>query len=131
MKEARPKHRILRGAALIAVALGAVGSEYLMFRVGRRNPSPLLMTMFAGWVLAPFAALAWCHAAAPRWTHTARTLLQIASLLVAIGSLAIYGYIAFGPSRPQPAFSFLVVPLASLVVIAALVAACTRRRQNV
>jgi len=34
-------------------------------------------------------------------------------VVVAVGSLAIYGEVAFGPPRPQPAFWFLVVPAAS------------------
>ena len=103
---------------MVAVLAGAVGSLYLMFRVGQRNPSRLLLAMFTGWVLAPFVALAWCHVAAKRWSEFANTAVQVVSLVVALGSLLVYGYIAFGPPRAQPAFFFLVVPFVSLLLIA-------------
>ena len=118
-----------RGAALIALVISAGGCDYLMFRVGRRNPSVLLMAMFAAWVAAPFAALVWCHRAAKQWSDTLQVVLHATSLLVAIASLFIYGYVAFGPARAQPAFFFLVVPFGSLVIIATVLASA-RTRQN-
>lgn len=97
-----------------------------MFRVGRRNPSALLVAMFAAWVSTPFVALAWCEAEARRWSGALRRVLAIASLLVTVGSLAAYGYVAFGPPRAQPAFLFLLLPLGSLVLIAVLLAVSAR-----
>lgn len=126
--ESHQKISPLRIAALIGLVIGAAGSEYLMFRVGRRNPSALLMAAFAAWVLAPFATLAWCQVAAKRWSGLVRVALHTASLLVAIGSLAVYGYVAFGPARSQPAFFFLVLPFASLVLIAVMVVWATKRK---
>jgi len=105
----------LRAAALIALAIGAVGCEYLMLRVGRRNPSAVLMAMFAAWVLAPFAALGWCQVASAWWSKALRNLLHATSLLVAIGSLLVYGYVA--------------LPLGSLLLIAVLVVAAGKRKE--
>ena len=128
--KSRPKSSLVRVAELAALAIGAVGCEYLMFRVGRRNPSVLLMAIFAAWVSAPFAALAWCHVAAKRWSEMLRRVLTFISLLVTMGSLVAYGYVAFGPSRSQPAFFFLVLPFGSLVLIAVLIAVSARKREN-
>jgi len=119
----------LRAAALLALVISAIGCEYLMFRVGRRNPSVLVMAMFAAWVATPLAALAWCHRAAKRWSDTLQAVLHATSLLVAIASLFVYSYVAFGPARAQPAFFFLVVPFGSLVLIATVVASA-RKRHN-
>lgn len=125
-----PKNSALRLVALVALVIGAVGCEYLVFRVGHRNPSVVLMAIFAAWVLAPFVALAWCHVAARRWVEAVRAALYVASLLVAIGSLVVYGYVAFGPSRSQPAFFFLVLPFVSIVLTAVLGAVGARKREN-
>src|SRR5439155_13037577 len=44
--------------ALIAALVGAVGSVGLLLQVGRRKHSPpLLLALFAIWVLSPFVAL--------------------------------------------------------------------------
>lgn len=48
---------LLRAVALIAVVAGAGGSIGLMLWAGHRNPSRLLIVLFAIWVLSPFVAL--------------------------------------------------------------------------
>ncbi len=89
-----------------------------MFRVGRRNESALLMMVFAFWVLSPFVALAWASRVSKRWSALTRATLHIIILILTSGSLLIYGNVAFGAPRPQPAFMFLVVPFASWLLIA-------------
>lgn len=79
------------------------------------------MVLFAIWVLAPFATLAWAGVAAKRWSVFTQAMLYGLTLVLALGSLAIYGKVAFGPPRPQPAFFFRVVPPASGLLIAILV----------
>ena len=128
--ETSPKNGSLRVAALIALVIGAVGCEYLMLRVGRRNPSALLMAMFAAWVLAPFVALAWCQVAAKRWSEMMRVVLHAASLVLAIGSLIVYGYVALGPPRSKPAFFFVVLPLGSLGLVSILAAYARSREKS-
>jgi hypothetical protein len=63
------------------------------------------MGMFVIWVLLPFAGL--IYARTGRW----------GTLVVAMGSLAIYGYVALGPPQPQVAKWFLMTPLVWWVVI--------------
>ena len=38
-------------------------------------------------------------------------------LIVTLGSLAIYGYVALSPPRPKPASVFLLVPLGSWMLM--------------
>lgn len=111
----------LRGAALIAVLAGAAGSFGLMLRVGRRNNSLILLALFTVWVLSPFLALIWAHAASKRWSGLTRATLYPVMLVISFGSLAVYGRVAFGPRKAQPAFAFLMIPLASWLVIAVVV----------
>jgi len=95
------------------VVVGATASIGLMLHVGRRNPSRTLLVLFAVWVLSPFVGLALAAGGSPRWLVAAREKVHVVMLIVVLGSLAIYGQVAFGPPRPRPAFAFLVVPLAS------------------
>jgi hypothetical protein len=105
---------VLRAGALIVLLAGAIGSFAFMLRVGSHNPSRILMIVFSVWVLAPFAALIFSM----RWAAFSRPPLYIVVLVMALGSAAIYGYVAYGPSRAQPAFAFLVVPFVSWLLIA-------------
>jgi predicted alpha/beta-fold hydrolase len=111
---------LLRKAGLLAILIGGVGSVFLTLYTGRRNPSALLMAAFAIWVLLPFVALAAADAMSTNWSAVTRTVLYALMFVTAIDTLGTYGYVAFGPPRPQPAFWFLVVPPASLLLIAIL-----------
>jgi hypothetical protein len=106
---------ILRAIALIALIAGAVCSLGLTLRAGHNNPSVILMILFAGWDLLPFAGLLWIWSKA-RYAMT---------VLVALGAPAIYSYVVFGPPRPQIASWFLMVPVASWLLIG--IAAISRR----
>jgi hypothetical protein len=108
----------------VGVVVGAVGSAALMLHVGSRNPSSVLMVLFAGWVLSPFIALGFADRASTRWPPAARALLNGLGLIVTLGSLAIYASVDL--RRPaQPAFMFLVVPLVSWLLVAGVVTAAT------
>jgi hypothetical protein len=113
------KH-IVRLLALTALPLGALASIVFMLRVGQRHESRILLALFTGWVLAPFIALAWSHVSAKSWPESAKVMLAALTVMVALCSTAIYGYVAFGPPRTKPAFFFLVVPFASLMLVALL-----------
>jgi len=109
----------VRAVGSVCVVLGAVGSIVLELIVGRHNNSAALLVMFAGWILSPFVALAVANRRSDRWAALTRTTLRWAMVVVPLASLAIYAYVAFGPPRPQPAAMFLIVPPASLLLIAA------------
>ena len=71
------------------------------------------MVLFIGWVLAPFLACGLADRFSRRWSISMRAALHGVMLVIALGSLIIYGMVALGPPRPQPAFWFLAVPLGS------------------
>lgn len=120
---------IIRLASVVSVALGAVGSLAFMFRVGRHNPSVILMTLFTLWVVAPFVTMLSVPMLFKNWSVRSRAWFCFFTIIVALGSSGIYGEVAFGKPRSQPAFMFLVVPLVSLFVIgvASLIASLVSR----
>jgi hypothetical protein len=124
---------LLHAVALTAVVAGAVGSIGLMLWVGHRNPSRLLLVLFAIWDLSPFVALVLVDIVSKRWSVITRATLYGVMLVLALSSLALYGDVVLRP-RSQPAFVFLVVPLGSwllmtiVVPIAALISGRLSRR---
>jgi hypothetical protein len=106
----------------VAVVLSAAVSFGLMLHVGEYRLN-LLMLLFVVWDLSPFAALTVAGVASKRWPKITRTALYGVMLCVAGESVMVYGRVVW--KRPaQPAFAFLVVPLASwtLLIIVVLVA---------
>ena len=99
------------------VLLGALGSLFLMFRVGSAQKSIFLIVCFTGWVLLPYVAL--YLLSSDRWPERARFPLVLTAALVTLLALATYAWPAFGPRGPQPAKYFLVVPVVSLAAIGA------------
>jgi hypothetical protein len=106
-----------RTALVIALA-GAAGSIGFMLYAGRRNPSRILVLLFAVWVLSPFAAAVLAWANSERWSAFTRSVLYGAMLAVALVPLCIYGTVALGHKRAKVGFVFLVVPLLSWLVLA-------------
>jgi hypothetical protein len=108
--------RSLRAAALIAVLIGAASSIYFMLRVG--HAQILLTVLFTIWVLSPFVAAVLADVVSQASSVPTRTTLYGMMLILAVVSPAIYGAVALGPPRPQPAFWFLMVPFASCLLLA-------------
>jgi hypothetical protein len=121
--------RLHRTAELAAV-VGAVGSVALMLYAGRANQHILVTVLFVFWVLAPFVTLAWANRMSVRWSFVARTTLHWTTLVITVGSLAIYVQRVLRPPRTTGAFVFVAVPVASclLAAIAVSVAAFLSRR---
>ena len=122
---------LLRAVALIALVVGAVGSVGLLFWVGHRNPSRVLLGLFVIWDLSPFGALLLAEMVSKRWSVITRATLHIVMLVIALSSLALYGDVVWR-SRPQPAFRFLVVPFGSwlLMIIVVPIAALISGRRS-
>jgi hypothetical protein len=95
----------------------AFTSVALTLWVGRGGSSLVLMGLFVGWALLPFAGLFLADRMAARWSPVTRKTLYIVMLMVAVGSVAVYGAVAVRQPA-QPAFMFLVVPLCSWVLMA-------------
>jgi len=113
---------LLRAGAMIAVLVGAVASVGLMLQVGRRkNSPPLLLALFATWVLSPFVALVFANIASKGWSVITRATLYSAMLVVTLASLAIYGSVAMGPLGAKTVPVFVIVPPASWLLIAIVV----------
>jgi FtsH-binding integral membrane protein len=111
----------LRTASLIAAAVGALGSVCLMLMAGL-HPPVLLVVLFIGWVLAPFAALVLAIILSRRWSEFTKNTVYAVTFVVAICSLAVYGYVLVRPAASQPAFPYVAVPLLSWLLIFASVA---------
>jgi hypothetical protein len=109
---------VLRVTALTAVLAGAVGSIGLMLRAGQRQQSRILIGLFTIWVLSPFAGLVAADMVSKRWSVVTRAALYTVMLIVALGSVAIYGDDTLGHRRAQAAFVYVVVPPASWLIIA-------------
>jgi hypothetical protein len=103
----------LQRIARVALVLGAVGSLALMFMHGR--PSAFLLILFTGWVLAPFMGLGWADRLSARWSPSSRTWLCYLMIVIAVGSLAIYGYdVATSYGR---AVLFVAVPIIAWALV--------------
>lgn len=99
----------LRRIGLAATWIGAAGSLVFMLRAGRNTPR-LLLVGFVFWVLSPFVALLWADRSATRWRETTRTTLYLVMIVVAAGSLVVYGIDSVKHLRPQAAFAYVLVP---------------------
>lgn len=121
---------LLRAVSRIAVLAGAIGALGLMLRAGRNTPRFLLVLFFI-WVLSPFAALAWANIVAKRWSALTRTTLYCVTLVISMGSLAIYGAAVMQAAGSPRATVFVVVPPGSwlLMAIAVSTAAFVSRRR--
>lgn len=107
----------LRGAGLLALLVGAVGSIALLFHASEHPPA-FLLALFVIWVLSPFAALGVAHVVAKRWSILTRTMLYSVMLVVALGTLAVYGDDALGRRTAHAAFVYVLVPPVSLALVA-------------
>ena len=121
----------LHQAAMIAIVLGIAGTLTLFLRAGQRTPR-LLLVLMGIWVLAPFIALSLAHRLSKRWSTATRQTLHVVTLVIALGSLAIYIDDAIGHRTAHAAFVWVMVPPASwlLAVIAVVMAALVSRQRG-
>jgi len=103
--------------ALTAAIIGAVGSLGFLLSAGRNTPL-LLLILFVGWVALPFVVLASAAMLSERWSAFTRSALLAVSILVTIGSLAVYCYFTLWPLESTPARTWLIVPGVAVIVIA-------------
>jgi hypothetical protein len=109
-----------------------MGSTGLMLRAGQNTPRFLLF-LFVIWLLSPFVTLAWANVVWTRWPVLTRVALYTVSLIVTLGSLAIYGdFVVVAPVGSANAFVWVVVPPVSwllMTIVVSLAALISRRRQ--
>jgi hypothetical protein len=114
---------VLRRVAVISAPAGAACSVALMLHAGRRQQSRVLVLLFAIWVVSPFIAALIANSVSKRSPVGTRATLYVLMVLLTLGSLAIYGGVAFEYVKAKAGFVFLVVPFGSWLLIAAVVAA--------
>jgi hypothetical protein len=122
----------LRIAALIAMTGSAAISICLFLRAGQRTPRLLLLGM-AFWVLSPFAILVWLKVISKPWPTLTRAAVYCVTLVITLGTLAVYGDDAMGHRKAQAAFVYVIVPPASWLLIAVTIpvtALIARRRSR-
>ncbi len=115
----------LRAVALAAVLAGGAGSVGLTLYAGRHTAAPILLPLFALWVLSPFVMVLVLHAAAARWSVPTRVTLYSVMLFLAVVSLAIYAGVTAGASTPKTQV-FVALPPVSWLFIAIAVPAAPR-----
>jgi hypothetical protein len=76
------------------------------------------VVLFVVWVLSPFLSLVAANLISRDWPVLTQATLYSLMLVLALSSLAIYGDVALGPPRRKMASFFLVVPLASWLLMA-------------
>jgi hypothetical protein len=105
----------------MAMAAGALLSVGLLLYAGRSGTPPSLLVLMAGWVLSPFVLLAVALAVSKRWPAPARHALDRAVLLVAIGSVVIYGWETASHIAGKRAAVWVLAPPISWLIGAAFV----------
>jgi len=110
----------LRKVALVGVIVGALGSIVLTLRAGQQTPR-FLLVFFVIWILSPFVALAWANIVSERWPVLTRVTLYCVTLVITLGSLAMYGKIILPPAGSPRGFVFVIVAPASWLLMAIVV----------
>lgn len=105
----------LRSAALIAVVIGAVGSVGLL-RHAQEHPPPLIVVLFVGWVIAPFALLGIANLGSRKWPAGVRRVLYIVTLAITALSLVIYIDDNFAHRTMHRAEVWVAVPPGSVII---------------
>lgn len=107
----------LRSVALIVLVFGGIGSIGFLRRA-QQHPPPIVVVGFIVWVLAPFILLGIANILSPRWRRTVRVALFAMTLFVAAASLAIYFDDSVAHRTAKPAFVYVAVPPASVIISA-------------
>lgn len=121
--------KLLRTTALTVALLGLIGSLYFMFNAGSNQKSILLLGLFAGWVLSPFAGLFVVTKYSNRFSVSDNSLLYWLIIIMTIGSLIAYSS-ALTPPDMKPAFMFLAIPFISWLFIAAVFLIAKRKSKK-
>jgi hypothetical protein len=109
---------VLPTIARLALLAGAATCVVLMLRTPQHvSRIIVLAVLFTGWTLLPFAALALADLRSASWSMKARVFLYQLMLIVSVASVAAYAFIATHLPAAQPAFPFLVLPVASWLVM--------------
>jgi hypothetical protein len=118
---------ILRTTAVTAALFATIVSVGLMLRACRFNDSGLALALIAVWILSPTIALVFADGVARRWLIFGRATVYCLMLVVASGSVVIYGIDALVPLSPRAGFPYALVPAVSWLLIAIVLAVAAFR----
>jgi hypothetical protein len=114
-------------AVLATLLTGASGSLYFMLMAGSQQKSILLILLFTGWVLSPFAGLLLVkYYAGSLNVYAGKTINRVFIIMPALSILAYSGLLL--PAGTKPAFIFIVFPLACWVAIILLLLFTRKKR---
>jgi hypothetical protein len=117
MENQRNSNRQFIGlVAPVFTFVSALASLYFMGLASQHQQSIFLISAFTLWLLLPFVGLLWIHKMAATWPLRQKTQLQWIMVIVAISSLIVYAF-RLKPQNAKPAFTFLVFPFVSWVII--------------
>lgn len=102
--------------APVLTVVSALASLYFMSLASQHQQSILLIAAFTVWLLLPFMGLLWINRTAASWPQRRKTQLHWIMVIVAISSLIVYAF-RFRPQNAKPAFTFLVFPFLTWVII--------------
>src|SRR5262245_6439971 len=100
---------ILRTAAFTAALVAIIVSVGLMLRACRFNDSGVALALIAVWILSPTIALVFADVVAKRWLIFGRATVYCLMLVVASGSVIVYGIDALVPLSSRAGFPYSLV----------------------
>ncbi len=118
---------ILRTTAFTAALVATIVSVGLMLRACRFNDSGVALALIAIWILSPMIALVLAEVVAKRWLIFGRATVHCLMLVVASGSVIIYGIDVLVPLSPRRGFPYALVPAVSWLLIAIILVVATFR----
>jgi len=130
-KDTNSTKPVLRTSAFTAAVVATLISTGLMLRACRFNASGIALALIAVWILSPMAALVCADVVARRRPIFGQATVYRLMLIVASGSVIVYGIDAFVPLSPRAGFPYALVPLVSwmlIVVVLAIAAFKTHAR---
>jgi hypothetical protein len=117
MKSEHDSNRRFMGlVAPVLIVMSALASLYFIGLAGQHQQSILLIAAFTIWLLLPFIGLLWINKRAASWPLRQKAQLHWIMVIVAISSLIVYAF-RLKPQNAKPAFTFLVFPFLSWVII--------------
>jgi uncharacterized membrane-anchored protein len=105
----------LRKLSFINCFVGFVASVAL-FLIARQQAPILVVVLFIGWFSAPSVVFLLGHYVTNGWAERARRSLYLVNLLATSIALAIYLYQTIWPRQTTPAFYWVAVPPAVIII---------------
>jgi hypothetical protein len=97
-------------STVIVTAVGAVLSLAMLLNAGRHGTPLLVLILMAVWVLSPFLFLFVATAMSAQWPAQAARVLRRVTVVVSLGSVALYAADTLNHLAGRPAAVYVMVP---------------------